>query len=140
MQRSVRSDHMANVVRLPPRGRYLAHEVGRLAGVSGHVIGQWARRGLIQSSHGRVSGQRIYSFQDAAEAMAVHELEEMGYPAKDIREASDAVLHERPEAFDRLGVNVSAHVHLLAVVDPLVGSELAADFGVRAVLVGVEHR
>lgn len=85
--RSVTSGHMADVIHLPPRGKYLAYEVGRLAGVSGHTIGQWARRGLIRSSQNRVKGQRIYSFQDAAEAMAVHELEALGLPPKDIRQA-----------------------------------------------------
>lgn len=56
-----------------PRGYYLAHEAGLLAGVSGDRIGQWARRGYIKSS---VSTRipRVYSFQDVAEAIAVHEL------------------------------------------------------------------
>lgn len=58
---------------MPPRGRYLAHEAGRLAGVSGDRIGQWARRGYIRSSVS--SGRpRVYSYQDIAEAMVVHEL------------------------------------------------------------------
>jgi len=64
---------MAVIREMPPRGRYLANEVGRLAGVSGDRIGQWARRGYIRSS---VSSERprVYSYQDAAEAMVVHEL------------------------------------------------------------------
>jgi uncharacterized protein (DUF433 family)/DNA-binding transcriptional MerR regulator len=58
---------------LPPPGRYLAHEVGWLAGVSGNLIGQWARNGYIQSSHS-ARNPRVYSYQDVAEAMMVHEL------------------------------------------------------------------
>src|SRR2546430_17543574 len=56
------------VTQLPPRGQYLAHEVGRLAGVSGPQVGQWARNGYIRSSQSD-GLPRIYSFQDVAEAM-----------------------------------------------------------------------
>jgi uncharacterized protein (DUF433 family) len=75
---------MGTVTRLPPRGRYLAWEAGQLAGVSGQKIGQWARRGYIRSS---VSDgpPRIYSFQDVAEAMVVHELLERQVPHREIR-------------------------------------------------------
>ena len=62
-----------------PRGRYLASEVGQLAGVPGNRIGQWARRGYIRSSWSSET-PRIYSFQDAAEAFVVHELEELKLP------------------------------------------------------------
>lgn len=57
---------------MPPRGHYLAHEVGLLAGVTGLTIGQWARRGYIRSSQSE-GRPRVYSFQDVAEAMVVHE-------------------------------------------------------------------
>jgi uncharacterized protein (DUF433 family) len=58
-------------------GRYLAGEVGLLAGVSGDRIGQWARWGYIRSSHS--DGEpRVYSFEDVGEAIIVHELEELG--------------------------------------------------------------
>lgn len=57
-----------------PRGHYLAAEVGHLAGVSGKRIGQWARRGYIRSSWSNET-PRIYSYQDVAEAIVVHELE-----------------------------------------------------------------
>lgn len=56
-----------------PRGRYLAREAGWLAGVSGDRIGQWARRGYIRSSWSD-DNPRVYSFQDVAEAIMVHEL------------------------------------------------------------------
>jgi uncharacterized protein (DUF433 family) len=63
----------AHPVEMPPRGFYLAHEVGRLVGVSGDRIGQWARRGYIRPSvqKGRPN---VYAYQDVAEAMVVHEL------------------------------------------------------------------
>jgi uncharacterized protein (DUF433 family)/DNA-binding transcriptional MerR regulator len=71
---------------LRPRGYYLAHEAGWLAGVSGDRIGQWARRGYIKSS---VSTRipRVYSYQDVAEAMVVHDLLNRGAPLKKIKRA-----------------------------------------------------
>lgn len=86
---------MSAVVTMPPRGRYLAHEAGRLAGVSGNAIGQWARRGYIRSSQSPVGRlPRVYSFQDVAEAMVVHELVDRGVPHRDIK-ASVQVLRDR---------------------------------------------
>jgi len=71
-----------------PRGHYLAEEAGRLAGVSGTTIGQWARRGYIRSS--RSGGPpRVYSFQDVAEAMVVHELLARGVALRAVRAAVD---------------------------------------------------
>lgn len=66
---------------LPPVGHYLANEVGWLAGVSGDQIGQWARYGYIRSSQSS-KVPRIYSYQDVAEAMMVHELLERGVSYK----------------------------------------------------------
>jgi uncharacterized protein (DUF433 family)/DNA-binding transcriptional MerR regulator len=77
---------MAQVIQMPPRGRYLAWEAGQLAGVSGLTIGQWARRGYIRSSVGR-ERPRVYSFQDIAEAMVVHELLDRGVTHRDIKQA-----------------------------------------------------
>ncbi len=75
---------MGDVREMPPRGHYLAHEAGGLAGVSGDRIGQWARRGYIRSSQS--SGRpRVYSYQDVAEAMVVHELEDAGAGLKSIK-------------------------------------------------------
>jgi uncharacterized protein (DUF433 family) len=88
---------MATVHQMPPRGFYLAYEVGRLAGVSGARIGQWARHGYIRSSHSE-GAPRVYSFQDVAEAMAVHELLEREVPYGRIREEIGALR-------DRFGVN-----------------------------------
>lgn len=79
---------MVTVIKMPPRGHYLAWEAGQLAGVSGRTIGQWARRGYIRSSQ-RADIPRIYSFQDVAEAMVVHELLDRGVVHRDIRKALD---------------------------------------------------
>jgi DNA-binding transcriptional MerR regulator len=77
---------MGEVVHLPPLGHYLANEVGRLAGVSGDQIGQWARYGYIRSSQSERQ-PRIYSYQDVAEAMAVHQMRDNGVSYEDIRRA-----------------------------------------------------
>src|SRR5215212_7230177 len=69
-----------------PRGRYLAGEAGMLAGVSGDRIGQWARHGYIRSSRSDRE-PRVYSYEDVAEAMIVHELEELGAALPSIRRA-----------------------------------------------------
>jgi uncharacterized protein (DUF433 family)/DNA-binding transcriptional MerR regulator len=77
---------MAKIIQMPPRGRYLAWEAGQLAGVSGQTVGQWARRGYIRSSVGQ-EVPRVYSFQDIAEAMVVHELLDRGVMHRDIKKA-----------------------------------------------------
>jgi hypothetical protein len=60
-----------------PHGRFLAGEVGDLAGVSGTTIGQWARRGYIRAS--RSAGDpHVYSLEDVVEAAVVHALLERG--------------------------------------------------------------
>ena len=80
----------------PARGHFLAGEVGLLAGVSGDRIGQWARWGHIRSS--RSDGEpRVYSVEDVAEALIVHELEELGARLPAIRRAVDR-LRERDGA------------------------------------------
>lgn len=77
---------MGTVTRMSPCGRYLAREAGRLAGVSGDRIGQWARRGYIRSSQSSTV-PRVYSYQDVAEAMVVHELILRKVPLRSIRQA-----------------------------------------------------
>jgi uncharacterized protein (DUF433 family)/DNA-binding transcriptional MerR regulator len=69
-----------------PRGWYLAREVGLLAGVSGDKIGQWARYGYIHSSWSSTI-PRVYSFQDVADAIAVHQLLDRGVIHADIKKA-----------------------------------------------------
>lgn len=76
---------MGTLVTLPPRGRYLAQEVGRLAGVSGGTIGQWANYGYIQASQSSDGYPKLYSFQDAAEAILVHELLVKNVPTEVLR-------------------------------------------------------
>lgn len=78
---------------MPPRGRYSAWEAGQLAGVSATAIGQWARRGFIRSSVSEAP-PRVYSFQDVAEAMVVHELLDRGVPHQAIRNAIRALQGE----------------------------------------------
>ena len=78
---------------IPAHGHYLAGEVGLLAGVSGDRIGQWARWGHIRSSRSERE-PRVYSYEDVAEAMIVHELEELGADLPSIRRAVER-LRER---------------------------------------------
>jgi len=83
---------------LPPRGHYLAHEAGRLAGVSGNTIGQWAGRGYIRSSQSEES-PRVYSYQDVAEAMIVHELRDRGIDYAVIRETIENLREQTGNAW-----------------------------------------
>jgi uncharacterized protein (DUF433 family)/DNA-binding transcriptional MerR regulator len=89
-----------------PLGHYLAHEVGMLAGVSGNKIGQWARRGYIRSSQSSTI-PRVYSFQDVAEAMVVHELIEHDVPHLEIRRAIEAL---RAESGDDWPLTTAEHL------------------------------
>jgi uncharacterized protein (DUF433 family) len=76
---------VGTVTQMPPRGHYLAWEAGQLAGVSGQKIGQWSRRGYIRASQDDRGFPKVYSFQDVAEAMVVHELEDAGADLKSIK-------------------------------------------------------
>lgn len=76
---------VGTVTQMPPRGHYLAWEAGQLAGVSGQKIGQWSRRGYIRASQDDNGFPKVYSFQDVAEAMVVHELEDAGADLKSIK-------------------------------------------------------
>ena len=73
--------------------RYLADEVGLLAGVSGTTIGQWARRGLIRSS-ASAGPPRVYAFDDVREAQAVAELLGRGLAHAEIRRLIAALAPE----------------------------------------------
>jgi uncharacterized protein (DUF433 family) len=86
---------MGNVIDMQPRGHYLANEAGALAGVSGGQIGQWARRGYIRASQSRAGDSPlVYSFQDVAEAMVVHELLAAGNQHEEVKAA---IRHLREE-------------------------------------------
>jgi uncharacterized protein (DUF433 family) len=67
---------------------YLAHDVALLAGVPGDRIGQWARWGHIAASVS-AGEPHVYAWEDAAEALAVHELLERGVRLHDVRAAVD---------------------------------------------------
>jgi DNA-binding transcriptional MerR regulator len=79
------------------RGMYLAHEAGRLAGVHGDRIGQWARWGHIRASVSD-GDPHVYAFADVADALAVHVLEEAGLPLPVIRAAVEHLGGEHPLA------------------------------------------
>ena len=72
---------------MPPRGHYLADEVGRLAGVSGHKIGQWLKNGYIRASQSGDGYPKVYAYQDIGEAILVHELLERGAKLHDVKNA-----------------------------------------------------
>jgi uncharacterized protein (DUF433 family) len=77
---------MGEVVHLPPRGHYFAQEVGQLAGVSGGTIGQWANYEYIRASQSEKGEYpQVYSYQDVAEAIMVHELLTKRVPLQALR-------------------------------------------------------
>src|SRR3954447_16663664 len=65
---------------------YLAHDAGRLAGVPGDRIGQWARWGHIRASVSAAE-PHVYAFGDVAEALAVHVLLDAGVALPVVRRA-----------------------------------------------------
>lgn len=75
-----------------PIGYYTASEVARLAGVSAHRIGSWARYGIILPSVSR--RPNIYSYADAGEAILAHYLVEEGKRPRDIKEIVHALREE----------------------------------------------
>ncbi len=83
-------DTVGDVIRMPPRGHYLAWEAWQLAGVSGNAIGQWGRRGYIHASQSEAV-PKVYSYQDVAEAMVVHDLLEVGIKHREIMKAIRAL-------------------------------------------------
>jgi uncharacterized protein (DUF433 family)/DNA-binding transcriptional MerR regulator len=66
--------------------RYLAHEAAPLVGVPGDRIGQWARWGHIRASVS-AGDPHVYSFDDVAEALAVHLLLDAGFTLPLVRRA-----------------------------------------------------
>ena len=65
-------------------GRLSAADVGALVGVSGTTIGQWARRGYIDSSQRRRE-PRVYAVEDVVEAAIVRTLLDRGLRRPDVR-------------------------------------------------------
>lgn len=87
---------MGELVHLPPRGHYIARHVGELAGVSGETIGQWSRYGYIRASQSEAGDYPlVYSYQDVAEAIVVHELLERKVPLRALRPVIDGLREER---------------------------------------------
>jgi uncharacterized protein (DUF433 family)/DNA-binding transcriptional MerR regulator len=96
-----------------PLGIYWAVEVGQLAGVSRRTVGQWARHGYIRSSRSTTS-PRVYSFQDVAEAIVVHELIARGVPHREVRRTVENTREEYgdwPLTAARLATTVHAPGH-----------------------------
>jgi uncharacterized protein (DUF433 family)/DNA-binding transcriptional MerR regulator len=90
----VASPPRSAVREMPPRGHYLAFEVGRLAGVSGQTIGQWKHYGYVRASREAETYPNVYSYQDVAEAMVVHHLLDRQVPLGEIGRAI-GLLHDR---------------------------------------------
>lgn len=76
---------------------YLAADAGRLAGVDGDRIGQWARWGHIRASVS-TGEPHVYSFADVADALAVHVLLDAGLKLPVIRRAVDVLGGAHPLA------------------------------------------
>lgn len=83
---------MARAVNTSPRGYYPAGEAGWLAGVPASTLGQWVRRGYIRASQ-KPRPPLVFSYQDVAEAIVVHELLDRGVPGRQVKRAV-AVLRE----------------------------------------------
>jgi DNA-binding transcriptional MerR regulator len=69
-----------------PHGRFLAGEVGEMAGVTGNTIGQWARWCYIRASQD-AGDPHVYSVEDVTEAAMVHALLERGVSHAQVRRA-----------------------------------------------------
>ena len=68
-----------------PRGWYLAADAAQLIGVSAPTVAQWAQHGYIKAT--RQGGPpQVFSFQDVAEGLAVHELLKRRVKPADIRQ------------------------------------------------------
>lgn len=78
------------VTSLPPRGFYAASEAGWLAGVPARTLGTWVRRGYLRASQ-KGTPPLVFSFQDVAEAMVIHELIDRGVPGRQVKKAVQAL-------------------------------------------------
>lgn len=81
---------MDAVANMPPRGHYPAAEAGWLAGVSAKTLGLWVRRGYIHASQ-KSRPPLIFSYQDVAEAIVVHELLDRRVPGREVKKAVGAL-------------------------------------------------
>src|SRR3954447_4298830 len=92
--------------------RYLAHDAGRLVGVPGDRIGQWARWGHIRASVS-AGDPHVYAFRDVAEALAVHVLVDGGFTLPIVRRAVERL--GGAEAYPLSGGALYVVDHRLAV-------------------------
>jgi uncharacterized protein (DUF433 family)/DNA-binding transcriptional MerR regulator len=77
---------------------YTPRRLGALAGVSGNTIGQWARNDLIRPTISRGLPSNLYSFFDAAEAIAVRWLRDNGRTYKQIHNAIEGARRDDKRA------------------------------------------
>jgi uncharacterized protein (DUF433 family)/DNA-binding transcriptional MerR regulator len=77
---------LTGLVSMPPRGHYSANEAGWLAGVPAKTLCEWASRGYVRASQ-QSRPPLIFSYQDVAEAMVVHELLDRGVPGREVKKA-----------------------------------------------------
>jgi len=106
-------------------GYYTAADVARLAGVSPHRVGRWAREEIILPS---VSASRpyVYSYADAGEAILVHYLIDEGKRPKDIKE----IVHLLRKQYGDWPLATAPLAHdgrLLVAKDPKHGGWISLD-------------
>jgi uncharacterized protein (DUF433 family)/DNA-binding transcriptional MerR regulator len=77
---------------------YTPRRLGALAGVSGNTVGQWARNDLIRPTVSRGLPSNLYSFFDAAEAIAVRWLLDNGRTYKQIHNAIEGARRDDERA------------------------------------------
>jgi uncharacterized protein (DUF433 family) len=103
------------VMATPAIGYYTPAEVARLAGVSAHRVGRWAREGIILPS---VSQRpNIYSYADAGEAILAHYLVDQGKKPRDVKQ----IVHLLREEYGRWPLANAPLAHdgkLVLVWDP----------------------
>ncbi len=119
-------------------GRLSAADVGALVGVSGTTIGQWARRGYIDSSQRRRE-PRVYAVEDVVEAAIVHSLLERGLRRPEVRRVIAALRSPSrpwPLARVRLGTVAEAGRTRLLVDDGAGWQELGPRGWQRVVALG----
>jgi DNA-binding transcriptional MerR regulator len=83
------------VPEMAAHGRLSAADVGALVGVSGTTVGQWARRGYIDSSQRRRE-PRVYAVEDVVEAAIVRALLDRGLRRPEVRRAIARLREDGP--------------------------------------------
>jgi uncharacterized protein (DUF433 family)/DNA-binding transcriptional MerR regulator len=107
-----------------PIGSYTPAEVARLAGVSPHRVGRWAREGIILPSVSRRPNR--YSYADAGEAILAHYLMKQGKPPREIK----GIVHSLRAEYGNWPLANAPLAHdgqLLLVRNPETGRYLSVD-------------